>query len=348
MAKCVVELDIRYLIAAETHEGVLVPLLESLADTFHISLPKDWPNVPKNAIGNLIMSFFFCLAPNIETACIGLIPGWTFSNVSETAKSGRSTMLQSLKTLSLVGPPTPRSCTAYQGVNDLLSSAPNLQSLRLDALTYTPPAHLVSNLRRLEIKNGEISHAALREMLKSCTQLQEFHYTRIFHDQSGSELRGLGSEIVEALEPSKNALRCLKIRYANQTPCIKNTNFNIASLKHFSKLEHLDLSMGLPSEQKIWSIPGTQAFVDMLPDSIRSFCPPCWPDDLLGLAEAVGQGRFEDLKKLELEHGLDPKGGILHSGSWTRKKHKLRTAMKVIGVDVTCIGEWVDEQWHVA
>lgn len=362
-------LDMRYIIPAETEDSRLLPLLQSLAVKLQISpfhIPDD--DLSENGLGKLIMNMLLCLTPNIETACLGIIPGWDFSLLASVLADKAQKMgtypLQSLKTLSLTGPPVLRNMAAFRGIDTLLANAPNLQDLRLEELTYCPPGHLIRNIRRLELHHVQLSDADMEEMLHHCTELQEFHYSDISYTSGVAETEVVfGTKIVEALKPaSARTLRCLEISYANHAArCSKNTNTQIASLKDFVKLERINLSTAGPRTIHVSARRpdncsshigplAEQSFSDILPRSVKVFCPPSWPEQIYDLAASVRRDEFPNLERLELEHDVSLYNTISRNRGWMRRRVELKDALIAVGVDVSFAEDrkyLKTPQWHI-
>lgn len=356
LAQSTRELDIRYILAVETRDYRLPDLLRSLDFTFSDSEDYQPDDNSESGLGSLLINALLCSAPNLETVCLGILPGWTFPLLTAGgADKTRHLLFQCLKTLSLTGPAVPRDLPAFDGIDNLLASAPNLRNLRLQELTYCPPSHLLRKVRRLELYHVPITGTSLNEMLQDCTELEEFHYTGTSFDAGTTEMGTFGIEMIDSLAPASNSLRCLEISYANHAPCIKNTHPDIASLKHFSKLERINLSTGLGAvaiqKQHQYFTFGAQSFADLLPDSVRVFCPPCWPESILALAASVTERHeFPNLERVELEHGLSNLDAFSRSRSWTRRRADLKRAFMSSGVDVEFAQDRdssVHSQWHI-
>lgn len=333
LADRLMDVDIRYIVSSEIETYNARRLLHALAQRFPVrnGLPGD--NDSEIDIENLLMNYLLCLAPNLEILCLGIIPLWSFSTFSGAVRDGHTSGLHSLRTLSLTGPKTPETSGSFRGVGQILANAPNLQTLRLD-LDYLPPSMFIQNLQKLEL-TVDFGRSELKEALRQCLRLQEFYFSGNTYSAHES---AVGSEIIQALEPAQDTLRCLKIGYMNQTPCIKSVYSSIASLRQFRSLQHVDLSKGLGmfEQRSLYVLPArSESFVDMLPDSIEVFCPPCWPEALLGLADAVARGRFPNLRLLELEHGLSNFNAMIKSRSWAKSSIELRRILDTVGVDVT-------------
>lgn len=367
------ELDVRYLIPAETRDYRLPSLLHRLLATLAPSLIADKESslldvdTAESNLENLLVQVLLCSTPKLETACLGVLPGWEFPLLAAAAPIGKAqhadgelhSTLSSLRTLSLTGPAVNSSnwtAGAFDGADTLLASAPNLTSLRLQELTYCPPSRLLRNVRRLELRHVLVSGAGLKNMLRECAQLEEFRYTGAPFDAGVTEKGPFGIEMVEALAPARDTLRCLEISYASPllAPCIKNTHPDIASLKGFTKLERINLSTGFgagasqpaltsqlststgSSPHRFFLTFGRQSFADILPGSVRVFCPPCWPETILALAGARrGQCELPNLERVELEHGLSGfDAWLTRSSAWKRKRASLQDAFVDSGVDI--------------
>lgn len=329
------ELDIRYILSVETKDRRLPALFRTLAPTLPGS--KDWILDEDSAsqLGNLLIKALLCSTPNLETACLGILPGWNFPLMAVEAHDKERLPLLSLKKLSLTGPAVLKCSSAFEGIDNLLASAPNLQVLRLQELTYYPPSCLLRKVRRLELCNVPISRTALKEMLRTCIDLEEFDYSGTSLDVGTRETGALGIEMVDALAPAIDSLRSLEISYTNYVPCIKNTHPEIASLKHFTKLERVNLSSGLGAvtmhKYPQYFAFGNQSFAEILPDSVQVFCPPCWPESIL----AINRHEFPNLRRIELEHGLSNVAAFSRSRAWTKTKATLKCALAAGGFDVS-------------
>lgn len=354
LAKSTRELDIRYILPVETKDHRLPALLRTLASTR--SGDQDYMLDPnsESELGNLLIRSLLSLTPNLEMACLGILPGWKFPSMAagDHVKEGHA--LLSLKTLSLTGPAVLRNPTAFQGIDSLITNAPNLLNLRLQELTYCPPSSLLRKVRRLELCRVPLSCTMLKKMLQECNELEEFHYFGASFDAGTTEMGALGIEVVDALAPATGSLRCLEINYANHAPCIKNTHREIASLKQFMKLERLDLSTGLGAVavQKYhqYFTFGNQSFADILPNSVKIFCPPCWPESILALAGSVDRREFPNLERIELEHGISNFNAFSKSSAWTRSRASFKRAFTDVSVDVSFAEDRNTSelsQWHV-
>lgn len=355
LAESTRELDLRYIISVETRDYRLPALLRRLlASTLLADKDCVLDHLAEFNLENLLVQILLCSMPKLETACLGILPGWKFPLMACTgAHHDERHVLLYLKTLSLTGPAVNSNLPVFGGIDKLLASAPNLRNLRLQELTYCPPSHLLRQVRRLEVCHVPMSSASLRDMLRECTQLEEFHYTGMSFDAGVTDRGAFGIEMIESLAPARDTLRCLDISYANHTPCIKNTHPDIASLKHFTKLQRINLSTGFgavatPKQHQYFTF-GMQSFADILPDSVQVFCPPCWPDTILALAASVQRKEFPNLKRVELEHGLWNFGALSRSSAWRRKKATLKDAFVDIGVDVSFVEDRdvsTLSQWH--
>lgn len=377
------ELDIRYIIPAETNDYRLPALLRTLTSTLLDNDSCELDENPEAYLANVLVKVLLCSTPNLETACLGILPGWKFpllQTVSNTHSNQRHALL-SLTTLSLTGPSIMSNAPAYAGLDNLLASIPNLQNLRLQELTYYPPSHLLRKVRRLELCHVPISGTHLKEMLHECTALEEFHYKGISFDAGVTRMGPIGSELVDALSPAaSDTLRCLEISYANHTPCIKNTHPEIASLKHFGKLERLNLATGLGAlgnntasiessygnhhtrsegdfgvsprglgRQQYLTFGKVACFEDILPDSVKVFCPPCWPESILALASSVvARKGFPSLERVEMEHDGQ------HLGPNWMTKARNRDNLKTAFADGRVAVSFAEDrkslgfsQWHV-
>lgn len=379
------ELDVRYILAVETRDHRLPSLLRSLAFTFPDKKNRKSDDSTESDLGNHLINSLLCLAPNLETVCLGILPGWNFPLMAATGADHlhgeQRHALQCLKTLSLTGPAVRQDPSAFDGIDNLLASAPNLRNLRLQELTYSPPSHLLRNIRRLELDHVPLcSGAHLRHMLQDCTELEEFHYTGPTLDaDTTAEMGGgpFGSELLDALAPARPTLRCLEVRYAPQhlAPCIKNTHPAIASLKPFARLQRINLSTGLgvpvaiAKQHQFFALGAqTSCFADLLPASVTVFCPPCWPESILALGASVRRSSNNNnndddntsseerrdflphLERVELEHGLANVDALSRSRSWTRRRSDLQRAFVGSGVDVNFAQDRISSvhsQWHV-
>lgn len=354
LAESTRELDIRYIISVETRDYRLPALLRRLLVSTLLA-DKDCvlDHLAEFNLENLLIQVLLCSTPKLETACLGILPGWKFPLMAAGAHDDERHSLLSLKTLSLTGPAVNSNLSVFDGIDKLLASAPNLRNLRLQELTYCPPSHLLRKVRRLEVCHVPMSCASLRNMLRECTELEEFHYTGMSFDAGVTEMGTFSIEMIESLAPARNTLRCLEISYANHTPCIKNTHPEIASLKHFTKLQRINLSTGFGAvatqKQHQYFTFGRQSFAEILPDSVKVFCPPCWPETILALAASVQRKEFPNLERVELEHSLWNFGALSRSSAWKRKRANLKDAFIDVGVDIN-FAEDRDvstlSQWH--
>lgn len=365
------ELDMRSILPHESKDYRLPALLSSLASSFpghqdHIQSQHSHSEAEHE---NALVEMLLCALPNLETACLGISAGWTFpimaAAAGENGDPGRSALWLSLKAVSLVvGAAITGSPSVFSGIGSILANAPHLQDLRLEGELLVCGGGLPRTLRRLELHSVRMSCSDLARMLQDCTALEEFHSfgtssssSSLSSDSSSADMGTFGEAMVAALAPASQSLQCLRVSHLDHVPCIKNTRpGGMPSLKHFAKLARIHLSTGLgpaaaavaPRRPQYWAF-GQQSFADMLPDSVRVFCPPCWPESILALAASVERCEFPALERVELEHGLQGFGDFARSKCWKKRRADLASALTAVGVDV-CFAQDGEAlplvQWH--
>lgn len=189
----------------------------------------------------------------------------------------------------------------------LLTAAPNLQCLKVHLCVYVEPGLPFQNIRLLRITNGCLSESSLQNLVSACPKLEAFGYDRTWQDWFGGEEISPGSA-QRILRTCKDTLRCLNLDFGSYylDECEGRAWWGeeyFESFRDFQVLERLVIS-------PVWirgsKVPGNDALVSILPESICTLSIPCDGGDgllhgLVKVAVAVAQGRLPHLKEVQFD-----------------------------------------------